>query len=464
MLRHVYQPGIYFTLAVALAVAALPGPSYALVQEGKSRGTSAEPAPGLVRVTLISDYLGVPETIVINDKVIPDYRPRIFQIFPSTGIVIDNDGHVLSFLGYRWVDVRSPNPRVEISTAEGEKLTGKLIGIDQSLGVAVVSSQTGKLKKTAICLKCEIRPDDTVVVPVFEKGGAVEFESARIVAIDTAGTVVGGRGWTVNFGRRMQGIGEPLLNGSRQVLGFIASPDIFYPVSQLLNSAEKVIKAGGNILTGWLGVTVDVEETQLRKGQGIVVKSVEKGSPAQKAGLQPEDLVRRWNGKEVREPREFIRSVQNAAIGSQASIEVERRGKELALMAVIEARRPGPVEEKFVLSFPEMVMLQSADVYNQSAQRPMSLYGIDTVALTPQLAEFFSIPVRSGLLVSNVDAQRAFNLAGVQVGDIIMAVDGRHFASPNDFYTHIRSRRPGSSIALKIHRKGAERTTIIILK
>src|SRR5512143_420950 len=88
---------------------------------------SGLPQPSLVRVNIVS------ETRFTGDfeaygKRIPDYQPRIIQVFPSTGAVIDDKGHVLTFLGYRWVDIQSPDPRVDIITSDGQKFPAKLVG------------------------------------------------------------------------------------------------------------------------------------------------------------------------------------------------------------------------------------------------------------------------------------------------------------------------------------------------
>jgi hypothetical protein len=93
------------------------------------------PQPPLVRVNIVTETRFRGEFELYGRK-IPDYQPRVIQVFPSTGAVIDDKGHVLTFLGYRWVDIQSAEPRVDVITSDGQKYAAKLVGIDESLGTA----------------------------------------------------------------------------------------------------------------------------------------------------------------------------------------------------------------------------------------------------------------------------------------------------------------------------------------
>ncbi len=291
-------------------------PGAAQVRGTQSGAQRVEGAPSLVRVVFITETRGAPGFFVFDHRLIPDYRPKIYGFFPATGVVLDDKDHVLSFLGYRWVDIHGANLRTEVTTLEGRKHPARLIGIDQSLGVAVVHADGAGLNRTPLCADCEIRPDEVVVVPVFERAGSpVEFQSARIVEVAAGGRA--GRGARqITLSSPLRGFGEPLLNRARQVLGFIADRDLFFPISQLLTSAERVLQAGGDIRTGWLGVYVEVEDPELRAEGGVRIKSIENGSPAHRAGLLPGDVLRTWNGREIDDAREFIRAVQETPVGS----------------------------------------------------------------------------------------------------------------------------------------------------
>ncbi len=446
---------------LALLLGLLPPAAFG--RPGEQGRADKNAAEGLVRVTIITETQGSPEHFIFDGSLISNYRPTIYRFYPSTGVVLDQKGNVLSFLGYRWVDLQGTSPRVMVATVRGEKHPAKLVGIDQSLGVAVVRSEDAGLPKTQVCSQCEIRPDDIVFVPTFEKAGPAEFFPARVVEVGQGGRWPAGIA-RLNLSRPLQGVGEPLLNKANQVLGFIVNNELFYPISQLLTSAEKVIRAGGDIQTGWLGVYVEVEDPGPGDKSGVRVKDIEAGSPAEKAGLLPGDLLWKWNGREIADARNFIRAVQDTPIGSQVSLQVRRQDRPVSLTALIEARKPQRVQEKFVFSFPELPGPPGARPNDGSpAADPLAAWGVDTLALTPQLAEVFQIPAQQGLLVYNLDLQKAFDQAGVQIGDVILQVEGRPVNDPGAFYSFMQARGPGARFSLKILRKGTERVTTVQL-
>jgi hypothetical protein len=114
-----------------------------------------ESGPILLRVNFITEIHGAKDSVEINGRMISDYSPVIIEVFSSTGIALDYKGHIMTFLGYHWMDIDGQDPRIEISSNGGH--SGRwLIGIDQST-VSVVQLLDGKLKKTPVCIKCGSR-------------------------------------------------------------------------------------------------------------------------------------------------------------------------------------------------------------------------------------------------------------------------------------------------------------------
>ncbi len=467
------------TLAIGMLLATvIPG---ARAQEKDPKADRIEAEITLVRVNITTETRGEGETVVINDRRIPNYHPKIIEIFPSTGLVIDDKGHVLTFLGYRWVDIQARDRRIEIQTNVGRKLPGKMVGIDQSNGVAVIKAQEDGLAKTPLCLRCEIRDGDTVVIPILENQGPSQFTSAKIISVGTLNESPDG-GWEVTVNRRLPGIGEPLLDAEHRALGFVTSQDpspqdpmgmqtVLFPMTQLLTSAEKIIRTGGDIRTGWLGVYLDYSPQ--KPSSGVRINSVLENSPAQKAGLAAEDILVKWNGTVIRDAMQFIRLVQDTQAGTKVDLEVMRRGKPANLTAMIENRKPEESQGTIIFKFPEEISLPSSRVEGEITYRKLPgpqtrgdrpRIGIDIVALTPQLAGYLQMPGQLGLLVSAVEAKMPAALAGVQVGDVILSVDGQRVLDPRAFSSYIQSRYWGNTISLKLLRKGTERSAAILLK
>jgi serine protease Do len=436
-----------------------------------------EPAVGaestLVRVTITIVSSGDPQPAEIAGRQLPNYRPKIIETFPSTGVVFDDKSHILTFLGYSWVDCQSPNPQIEVLTASGRKCRAKLIGIDQSIGVAVVRCLGGeKLGKTPFCLGCEIRDGATIVTPMQEPAGVTQFRRAQIVSVGRGNEPLAGReGWVITVNRPLPGIGEPILDTAHRILGFVAgqSPSqdgpngteaVVFLMPQLLSSAQKILRAGGDIQTGWLGVFVD---PRYSSDMGVIISNVSEGSPAEKAGLCPQDVMTTWNGKPIEDARHFIQMVQDTPIGSRVTLNLVRQGRSIETAAVIEARKPEPKPSRLAFDLRNFVNLgAAAETFQSDAPLSALMAGIALVPLTPQLADFLDIPGQSGLLVSSVDANTPFSRAGVLAGDVIVAADGKPILDPSALLARLKSLvRKGTSLSLKLLRKGTERSATI---
>ena len=430
----------------------------------------------LVRVNITTETRGTGERVVINGREVSNYRPRIIQIFPATGIVIDDAGHVLTFLGYRWVDIRGGNRRIEVVTNQGQKLPGRLVGIDESIGVAVVKPEGGKLKKTPFCRRCEVRDGSTVVTRVLANGGP-EFQRAQISSVGTSSE---GQDlpWEVTIDPHIPGVGQPLLDVDHRVLGFIASQKptgqdftgihtIVYPMSQLLTSAEKILQAGTDIRTGWLGVFLD--DSSSKEGLGVAIRNVLQDSPAQRAGLAAGDVLLRWNQVPLQHARQFIRMVQETPAGTRVDLDILRQGERQTVSATIDSRRPEDTVGNFIVNLPELIppaesQLEARASQNGETSLATPRLGVEVVPLNPQLADYMQIPGHSGLLVSRVEPNTAAEISGLQTGDVILSVDGRRILDLRTFSAYIQSRAAGDTLSLRYLRKGVERNAIIALR
>jgi serine protease Do len=419
----------------------------------------------LVRVNIITETRGAKDTVVIDGKLIPNYRPILVQVYSSTGIIFDDKGHIMAFLGYRWVDLQSRNPRIEIATGEKRMHKGKLVGIDQSNGVAVVRVLDGKLKKTPICTDCEIRDGVTVVAPIFEAPGVSQFQEAQVLSV-SAGQGAQDPGWVMSVSRPFPDVGLPILSADHRVLGFVASQDpmgmrtIVYPISQLLSSAEKILRQGGDIRIGWLGVFIlDIGDPM---GPRVVVYGIDEDSPAQKAGLTAGDLLMKYNGQEVKDSLQFIRLVESTSIGSKVDLNIVRNGTPISVTASLDARKPPHARKKLEFSLPGAFGPPASGKSSASApQLPWHPMGIGTEILTPPLADALRMPGQTGLLVVDVAKKMPADLAGIHVGDVIAAVDDQPVRDAQDLASYLLTHSFVPQINLKIFRKGRERNLTV---
>jgi serine protease Do len=211
----------------------------------------------------------------------------------------------------------------------------------------------------------------------------------------------------------------------------------------------------------YLGIAVlDVTDERakalgLKEPQGVEVTVVKDDSPAAKAGVQRGDVILEYNGQQVEGDEQFVRLVQETPEGRKATLQIWRNRSKLTLTAVIGSRQnsleifssgiPIPIAPPAMI-FPDMP-------YDTFSLRNMAL-GVETEALTSQLAEFFG--VKEGVLVRAVNKGSAAESAGLKAGDVITKVGGQAVSSPRSLGLFLR--KSGGSVTLTVVRNHKELT------
>ncbi len=423
----------------------------------ESRENAKQPADtALVRVIITTRTRGAVDTVEINGKQLRDYSPILIQVFSSTGIVLDRHDCIMAFLGYRWIDIQGRETSVEVISGEGQKRKGQLIGIDQNNGAAVVRLLEGKLKETPVCSDCEVKDGAVVMAPVVAGRGLSQLHEARVVSAGANPMAPDNGRWMITVNRPFPDIGQPILDSDHRVLGFVSNQDLsnattsIYPIGQLLSSAEKIIRKGGDIQVGWLGVFIVESPTA---GYGVKVEDVGQDSPAQKAGLSANDVIVGYNGHQVKDSFQFIQLVESTPIKSRIKLDILRSGKPATVAAVIESFKPQQMPKTLAFNLPEPPSLPV----------PRPVVGLDTIMLNRYLAKELKTSREEGLLVVGVGEQSPAELAGILVGDIIISIDEKPIKEAASFSAYLQTLNWGARMILKVLRKGAEHTITVQL-
>jgi serine protease Do len=407
----------------------------------------------LVRVTIRTRTPQAADAVKINGKAID---PVLIQVFSSTGVVLDKRGDIMTFLGYRWVDVQGKDPSIQITTSEGQKWKGRLIGIDQHNGVAVVRPLGAQLKQTPICSDCRVKDGAIVRTPIVAGHGIPQLHEAQVVSVNADQEDPDQGKWALTVNKPFPDIGEPILDSEYRVLGFVVNQDpensqtIVYPIADLLSSADKIIQKGGDIQVGWLGLFIN--NSADAKAPGVQVESVGPNSPAQKAGIAAKDIIVGFSGQRIENALQLIRLVEGAPIKSRVKLDILRNGKPLELSAIIEAHQSQRAPRKLAFEVPETLIPPA----------PKPVVGLDAVMLNSYLAGELKA-TEGGLLVIGVKEKSPADLAGVLAGDIIVAMDGKPIKDALSFSSYLQTLSWGASLNLKLLRKGSEQTIIVTL-
>lgn len=177
-------------------------------------------------------------------------------------------------------------------------------------------------------------------------------------------------------------------------------------------------------------------ELKLKEPSGVEISRVEEGSPAEKAGLKPGDVVLEYNGEKIEGMEQFGRLVHETPPGRDVKLLISRNGATQTVTANLALRRPRPFGGNFAPGFeiPEFHMPDMPQFFT-TLRNP--LLGVEAEALGPQLAAYFG--VKQGVLVRSVVKDTAAEKAGIKAGDVITKVDGAGVGSPGELSAAVRT-------------------------
>ena len=209
--------------------------------------------------------------------------------------------------------------------------------------------------------------------------------------------------------------------------------------------------ARGDHSRTYLGVSVE-EEIEHPEG-GARIENVVDDSAAEAAGLLEGDIIVGFNGKPVRGPRSLTDKIHDAEPGDTVAIEIIRGGSRQTLTAEL-GERPGPMafsvgEAPFAFKWDSEEWQENMENLQENlkgmqfslpqlrgswqvfgSSRPK--LGVQLVEATPELREFLGGTEDAGVLVGKVMSNMPAETAGIDVGDLIIALDGEDISSAGD--------------------------------
>jgi len=239
---------------------------------------------------------------------------------------------------------------------------------------------------------------------------------------------------------------------------------------------------------GRLGVRLEETEGDLR---GAKVRSVEEGSAAEKAGIKEGDVIQRFDGEAVRSATQLARLVGETPAGRSVAIEVSRGGAAQKLTATLAEGRnrvqvfggegfPGLHDFDFDLPAPEPPEPPAAPgapapphaphapmpptwsfrgddghdmVFRMFGGGPRKL-GIEYLEMGEQLASYFKLAGKTGVLVASVDADGPAAKAGVKAGDVILKLGTKTIAAGDDLREAVDQADGGKETTVTVQRDG----------
>ena len=362
----------------------------------------------------------------------------------GSGFIISSDGIILTN-----AHVVRDAREVTVKLTDRREFRAKVLGSDPKTDVAVLKIDAKNLPVVPLAKADNVKVgewvlaigspyglDNTVTAGVVSAKGRTLPDDQYVPFIQTDVAVNPGNSGGPLFNARGEvvGINSQIYSqtGGYQGLSFAI------PIEVATTVANQIV-ATGKVEHAKLGVTVqevgqDIADSfKLATPEGALVANVERGGPADKAGLKAGDVVRSMNGKKVVSSIDLPAMVGLTKPGSTVKLEVWRQGKLIALDAKL-----GNLTDKVAAVSPA----------SDRAEQASSKLGLSLRPLDPN--ERRDSGIANGLLIE--DAGGAAQSAGVQPGDVLLSVNG--YAVNNVDQVRQVVDKSGKSVALLIQRGG----------
>jgi serine protease Do len=364
----------------------------------------------------------------------------------GSGFIISKNGIILTN-----AHVVDHADEVIVKLTDKREFKAKVIGQDKPSDVAVLKINADNLPTVKIGDPDKVRVGQWVLAigsPFgFENSVTAGIVSAKSRSLPDEGYVPFLQtDVAVNPGNS----GGPLIDASGDVIGINSQIytrsggyqglSFAIPIDVAMN-VERQLIAHGKVSRGRLGVTIQPVNQELAqtfgldRPRGALVNSVEKRSPAAEAGIEPGDIIIRFNGQAVGSSSDLPPMVAKLEPGTRVDVVVWRKGarKEIAL-------RVGELETKVASNAPP-----------KSGGHADSMLGMEVRPLSA--AERQQVDT-TGLVVEGVDDNGAAARAGIEPGDIVIAVNGQDVKSGKQLRTLIGQHK--HHVALLIQRNGQQ--------
>lgn len=266
----------------------------------------------------------------------------------GSGVIIDEDGYIVTnhhvIAGAR---------QVSVHLKDGRAVPAQVVGADVLTDIALLKVEADGLVAVPWGDSSELEPGDLVwavgspfglqhsvtfgIVSAKGRRGVTASPHQSFLQSDVALNPGNSGGPLVDARGEVVGINTAIVGQSYRGISF-AIPSV------LARDVVDRLRAQGKVARGWLGVSLDdVSAEAARKlglpvAGGALIRGVVRESPAERAGLQPGDIILKWNGETFEDRAELSRMVAATEIGSKATITVFRQGQQIELEVRIDER------------------------------------------------------------------------------------------------------------------------------
>ncbi|MGE5246387.1 MAG: Do family serine endopeptidase [Betaproteobacteria bacterium] len=370
----------------------------------------------------------------------------------GTGFIIDSDGSILTNN-----HVIEHAERITVKLSDGRNLRARVIGADPDTDVALIKvdgqrglpvaplgdSSTLRTGEWVCAIGNPLGYEHTVTVGVVSYLGRKLFDASLDDYIQTDAAI--------NFGNS----GGPLINTHGEVIGINAAissraSNIGFAVP--INGATAILpqlRAHGRVSRGYMGVTLRDVDPDLQQSlklpveHGALVQDITEGSPAERAGLQPYDVIVALDDDPVRNDDELIRSISARPPGSAAHLRLVRDGHQETLTVKL-AERPerDDSSDDGPPAAPPPDRKANSDVLLGLTVRDIDRVTADRLELPRGLR---------GVLVARVEPLSSAYDAEIDRGTVLLEINRQPVPSAAEFRRIAQAAHPGDVLTLFVY-------------
>lgn len=373
----------------------------------------------------------------------PEAEPQTRGV--GSGFVLSADGFVMTN-----AHVVDGADEVFVTLTDSRELRAKIIGADKRSDVALVKIEaTGlptvrigdvnrlKVGEWVIAIGSPFGLESTVTAGIVSAKARDTGDLVKLIQTDVAINPGNSGGPLINMRGEVVGINSQIYSRSGGYMGI----SFAIPIDEAVRVSDS-LRASGRVIRGRIGVSIDqvtkevAESIGLGKPIGAMVRSVESGGPAEKAGVEAGDIITKVDGRTVEKFSDLPRMVGMAKPGAKIMLQVFRRGAYRDVtVAVVEY---------------ESAERAASSGGREPAKPPAGLgaLGLGVADITD--AQRRELKIKGGVRIESVDGAAA--RAGVREGDVLLSLDNTEVSSAKQFEALVAKLDKGRAVTVLVRR------------
>ncbi|HTH72835.1 MAG TPA: DegQ family serine endoprotease [Trinickia sp.] len=363
----------------------------------------------------------------------------------GSGFILSSDGYVMTN-----AHVVDDADTIYVTLTDKREFKAKLIGVDERTDVAIVKINASDLPTVTIGDSNKVRVgewvvaigspfglDNTVTAGIVSAKGRDTGDYLPFIQTDVAVNPGNSGGPLIDMQGQVIGINSQIYSRTGGFMGI----SFAIPIDEAMRVAEQ-LKTTGKVVRGRIAVAIgqvtkDVADSLgLPRAQGALVSSVEPGGPADKAGVQPGDIILKFNGTLVDADTDLPRMVGDTKPGTRANVTIWRKGQTTELPITV-AETPSDKMAKVV-----------GRPTPPSKPQPRNPLGV-TVSDIPADQQK-TLRLHGGVEVQSVEGPAA--RVGMKKGDIILRIGDADITNTKDFQQIVSRLDPQKVVAVLVRR------------